>query len=36
LLREELSQLSEPGSHVGEVAKLMGKGKALVKVCVYV
>ena len=33
LLREELTLLSEPGSHVGEIAKLMGKSKALVKVC---
>ena len=35
LLREELSLLSEPGSHVGEIAKLMGKSKALVKVSTY-
>ena len=35
LLREELSLLSEPGSHVGEIAKLMGKSKALVKVSSY-
>lgn len=31
-LREELSLLHEPGSYVGEVAKLMGKNKVLVKV----
>lgn len=32
LLREELMLLQEPGSYVGEVVKLMGKTKALVKV----
>ncbi|KAJ1501584.1 26S protease regulatory subunit 8 [Coelomomyces lativittatus] len=32
LLREELQLLQEPGSYVGEVVKLMGKTKALVKV----
>lgn len=32
LMREELSQLHEPGSHVGEVVKAMGKQKVLVKV----
>eukprot|EP00842_Homolaphlyctis_polyrhiza_P002319 jgi/Hompol1/3088/HPOL_003118-RA len=32
LLREELQMLQEPGSYVGEVVKLMGKNKALVKV----
>lgn len=32
LLREELQLLQEPGSHVGEVVKLMGKTKVLVKV----
>ena len=32
LLREELQVLQEPGSYVGEVVKLMGKKKALVKV----
>ena len=32
LLREELQRLQEPGSYVGEVVKLMGKKKALVKV----
>eukprot|EP01080_Neovahlkampfia_damariscottae_P012060 gene12061-5555_t len=32
LLKEELQLLQEPGSHVGEVVKLMGKKKALVKV----
>jgi len=31
-LREELQLLQEPGSHVGEVVKLMGKNKVLVKV----
>jgi 26S proteasome regulatory subunit T6 len=30
-LKEEISLLEEPGSHVGEVVKLMGKNKALVK-----
>ena len=32
LLREELKLLQESGSHVGEVVKLMGKNKVLVKV----
>ncbi|KAH7332753.1 26S proteasome regulatory complex ATPase RPT6 [Rhizoctonia solani] len=32
LLREELQLLSEPGSYVGEVVKVMGKDKVLVKV----
>eukprot|EP01117_Protostelium_nocturnum_P019840 TRINITY_DN869_c0_g1_i1.p1 TRINITY_DN869_c0_g1~~TRINITY_DN869_c0_g1_i1.p1 ORF type:complete len:396 (+),score=96.37 TRINITY_DN869_c0_g1_i1:143-1330(+) len=32
LLREELQLLQEPGSHVGEVVKVMGKKKILVKV----
>ena len=32
LLREELQMLQEPGSYVGEVVKVMGKGKVLVKV----
>ncbi|ORX94782.1 26S protease regulatory subunit 8 [Basidiobolus meristosporus CBS 931.73] len=32
LLREELQLLQEPGSYVGEVVKLMGKKKALVKI----
>jgi 26S proteasome regulatory subunit T6 len=32
LLREELQLLQEPGSHVGEVVKAMGKTKVLVKV----
>jgi len=31
-LREELQLLLEPGSHVGEVVKIMGKNKVLVKV----
>lgn len=31
-LREELNQLHEPGSYVGEVVKVMGKNKVLVKV----
>lgn len=30
--REELHLLQEPGSHVGEVVKVMGKSKVLVKV----
>lgn len=33
LLREELQLLQEPGAYVGEVAKIMGKNKVLVKVC---
>ncbi|KAJ1341602.1 hypothetical protein BSLG_003829 [Batrachochytrium salamandrivorans] len=32
LLREELQLLQEPGSYVGEVVKVMGKSKVLVKV----
>nr|WCZ58496.1 26S proteasome AAA-ATPase subunit RPT6 [Andalucia godoyi] len=32
LLREELAVLQEPGSSVGEVVKLMGKNKVLVKI----
>ena len=32
LLREELQLLQEPGSYVGEVVKIMGKNKILVKV----
>ncbi|KAJ3364446.1 26S protease regulatory subunit 8 [Kappamyces sp. JEL0680] len=32
LLREELQLLQEPGSYVGEVVKLMGKKRVLVKV----
>ena len=32
MLREELKLLMEPGSYVGEVVKVMGKTKALVKV----
>lgn len=32
LMREELMQLHEPGSYVGEVVKAMGKQKILVKV----
>ena len=32
MLKEELQKLHEPGSHVGEVAKVMGKTKVLVKV----
>lgn len=32
LLREELQLLHEPGSYVGEVVKVMGKKKVLVKV----
>lgn len=31
-MREELTQLHEPGSYVGEVVKAMGKQKVLVKV----
>ena len=31
LLREELQLLQEPGSYVGEVVKVMGKSKVLVK-----
>lgn len=32
LMREELTQLHEPGSYIGEVVKAMGKLKVLVKV----
>lgn len=32
MLREELTLLQEPGSYVGEVVKVMGKTKVLVKV----
>jgi len=32
LLREEIQLLQEPGSYVGEVVKIMGKNKILVKV----
>ncbi|KAG6487176.1 hypothetical protein ZIOFF_055759 [Zingiber officinale] len=32
MLREELQLLQEPGSYVGEVVKVMGKSKVLVKV----
>ena len=32
MLREELQLLQEPGSYVGEVVKVMGKNKILVKV----
>ena len=32
LLREELQLLHEPWSYVGEVVKVMGKNKVLVKV----
>jgi 26S proteasome regulatory subunit T6 len=32
LMREELAQLHEPGSYIGEVVKPMGKSKVLVKV----
>lgn len=35
LLREELQLLQEPGSYVGEVVKVMGKNKVLVKVSDY-
>lgn len=31
-IKEELAKLQEPGSHIGEVVKLMGRKKALVKV----
>jgi len=31
LLKEEIYLLQQPGSYVGEVVKLMGKDKALVK-----
>lgn len=32
LLREEVYMLQQPGSHVAEVVKAMGKDKVLVKV----
>lgn len=32
MLKEELQLLQEPGSSVGEVVKMMGKDKVLVKV----
>jgi ATP-dependent 26S proteasome regulatory subunit len=32
MLREEVQLLQEPGSSVGEVVKVMGKTKVLVKV----
>jgi 26S proteasome regulatory subunit T6 len=32
LLREELTLLQEPASHIGEVVRLMGKSKVLVKI----
>lgn len=32
MLREELQLLQEPGSYVGEVTKVMGRKKVLVKV----
>lgn len=32
LLKDELHLLQEPGSYVGEVVKVMGKKKVLVKV----
>ena len=32
LLREELQLLHDPGSYVGEVVKVMGKNKVMVKV----
>ena len=32
LLREELQLLQEPGSYVGEVVKVMGRNRVLVKV----
>lgn len=34
MLREELQLLQEPGSYVGEVVKVMGKTKVLVKVLI--
>lgn len=36
MLREELQLLQEPGSYVGEVVKVMGKNKVLVKVSWHV
>lgn len=35
MLREELQLLQEPGSYVGEVVKVMGKSKVLVKVITF-
>lgn len=35
MLREELQLLQEPGSYVGEVVKVMGKSKVLVKVVFF-
>lgn len=35
MLREELQLLQEPGSYVGEVVKVMGKSKVLVKVVTF-
>lgn len=35
-LKEELQLLQEPGSYVGEVVKVMGKSKVLVKVSCYI
>lgn len=35
LLKEELQLLQEPGSYVGEVVKVMGKKKVLVKVTIH-
>lgn len=35
MLKEELQQLHEQGSYVGEVSKAMDKKKVLVKVRVY-
>ena len=32
MLKEEVQLLQEPGSYVGEVVKVMGKSKVLVKV----
>ena len=34
-LRDELKELMRPGFYVGEVVKVMGKNKVLVKVCVF-
>lgn len=36
MLKEELQLLQEPGSYVGEVVKVMGKSKVLVKVSALV
>lgn len=35
MLKEELQLLQEPGSYVGEVVKVMGKSKVLVKVSFF-